>query len=164
MAVLSESFSRISAMNLIIFLVFVLVANLQAQSGQASLSYGNTITVCALVDHVTEYSGRTVHIQAKVASGPEFSILRDDSCPLKENPTSGKHDVVLATFNQDRFNFQSLLNKKLTKLLKKNEQAEINAVGDFIDPGKYVGHQLCRRYEFRIQELITVKDVGKGQP
>jgi hypothetical protein len=150
-------------MRLITLLVLLLVASVQAQSGQKSLSFGSTTTMCALVDRATEYSGKAVRIQAKVISGPEFSILRDDSCPPKENAATGKHDVVLATFNQDHFDFKSPLNKELTKLLKRNQQAEITAVGTFIDPGKYIGHQLCCRYEFRIRELITVKDVGKGR-
>ena len=151
-------------MKAVVFLILLLVASVQAQSGQTSPGSGNTTTVCALVDHATEYSGKTVRVHARLISGPEFSILRDDSCPPKENPASGKHDVALATFDQDHFEFKSPLNKKLTKLLKRDEQAEITAIGNFIDPGKYIGHQLCCRYEFRIRELINVNPAGDGRP
>lgn len=151
-------------MKAIRFLILLLVGSVQAQSGQPLPSPGSTATVCALVDHATEYSGKIVRVQARVVSGPEFSILRDDSCPPKENPASGKHDVVLATFDQDHFEFKSPLDKKLTKLLKRDEQAEITAIGNFIDPGRYIGHQLCCRYEFRIRELINVKTAGDGRP
>ncbi len=151
-------------MKQITLLILLLIASIHAQSRQMSSSSGSTITLCALVDHANEYSGKAVRVQTRVVSGPEFSILRDDSCPPKENPASGKHDVVLATFDQDHFEFKSPLNKKLTKLLKRNEQAEITAVGNFIDPGKDIGHQLCCRYEFRIRELINVKAAGSGRP
>jgi len=151
-------------MKLCTFFVLLFATAVHAQSGRTTSTPGATTTVCALVDHATEYSGKQIQIQARVISGAEFSILRDDSCPPKENPASGKHEVVLATFNEGRFDFNSPLNRKLTKILKRNRQAEITAVGSFIDPGTYVGHQLCCRYEFRIGELIAVKDVGKARP
>jgi hypothetical protein len=137
------------------------LVSVQVQSGQTSLSPRSTTTVCFLVDHATEYSGMAVRLQAKIVSGAEFTILRDDACPPKENPNTGKHDVVLATFDQDHFDFKCPLNKSLTKLLKHDGQAEIVAAGNFIDPEKYIGHQLCCRYDFRIRELINVKSVRK---
>lgn len=144
-----------------ILFVLTLTAVTQAQSDHKVLNSEQTTTLCALVNHPSEYSGKTVRLQATVVSGSEFSILRDDSCPAKENPATGKHDLVLATFSQDVYDFKSPLNKKLTNLLKKNQQAEINTVGRFTDPGEYVGHQLCCRYEFVIQKLISVGDARK---
>jgi hypothetical protein len=151
-------------MKLCTFFVLLFAAAVNAQSGRTASTPGAMTTVCILVDHATEYSGKQVQIQARVISGPEFSILRDDSCPPKENPASGKSDLVLATYDEGRFDFNSPLRRKLSKILKRNRQAEITAAGSFIDPGKYTGHQLCCRYEFRIGELIAVKDVGKARP
>lgn len=144
-----------------ILFVLALTAVTQAQTDHKVFSPEQTTTLCTLVDHPSEYSGKIVRLRATVVSGSEFSILRDDSCPAKENSTSGKHDVVLATFSQDVYDSKSPLNKKLTSLLKKNQQAEITTVGSFTDPGEYIGHQLCCRYEFAIQKLISVDDVHK---
>jgi putative heme iron utilization protein len=141
--------------------LLALTAVTQAQNDHKVLNSEQTATLCTLLNHPSEYSGKTVRLQAIVASGLEFSVLRDDSCPAKENPTSGKHDVVLATFGKDVHDSKSPLNKKLTNLLKKNHQAEITTVGTFTDPGDYIGHQLCCRYEFSIQRLISVNDVRK---
>lgn len=155
-------------MKLIIVVALALVGNLPAQIVKSSSSSGSTTTVCALVDHPAEYSGKVVRIQAKVLSGEEFSILGDDSCPPQESPKFPNPPLVLATYDQVHFDFNSPLNKKLdkklTKVLKRNEQAEITAVGKFIDPGEYMGHQLCCRYKFQIRQLIAVKDVGKWRP
>jgi hypothetical protein len=147
-------------MQMISILILALIAS-QTQNGQTELGSAHMATLCALVDHPSEYSGKTVQLQAKVVGGLEFSILRDDSCPATENAASGKHDLVLATFGQDHYDFKSRLNQKLSRLLKKNQQAEVVVVGTFTDPGKYMGHQLCCRYEFAMQRLISVKDVGK---
>jgi hypothetical protein len=144
-----------------ISILTLLLVVAQGQNGQTVISPEHTTTLCALVEHPNEYSGKTVRLQAKVVGGSEFSIFRDDSCPARENTASGKHDLVLATFSQDHYDFKSPLNQKLTRLLKKNQQAEIVVVGSFTDPGRYIGHQLCCRYEFAIQNLISVKDIGK---
>ena len=81
--------------------LLALTAVAQAQNDHKVLNSEQTATLCTLLNHPSEYSGKTVRLQAIVASGLEFSVLRDDSCPAKENPTSGKHDVVLATFGKD---------------------------------------------------------------
>jgi hypothetical protein len=51
-------------------LVLVLIAGAQAQNNQKVLNSEHITTLCALVDHHTEYSGKTVRLQAKVLSGP----------------------------------------------------------------------------------------------
>jgi hypothetical protein len=144
-----------------IFFVLVLTSVTQAQSDHKVLSSEQAATLCTLLNHPSEYSGKTVRLHATVVSGLEFSILRDDSCPAKENPATGKHDLVLATFSQDVYDSKSPLDKKLTNLLKTNQQAEITTVGKFTDPGEYIGHQLCCRYQFVIQKLLSVGDSRK---
>ena len=138
-----------------------LIAMAPVQDDQNVLNSQSPTTLCALLNRPTESSGKFVRLTATVSAGFEFSILSDDDCPAKLNSSSGEHDVVLVTFSENRRDFKSALDKKLTKLLKKNQQAEITATGTFKDPGQYMGHQLCCRYEFVIQELIAVRDIGK---
>jgi hypothetical protein len=148
-------------MKMISIFVLALFVVAPAQDDHEVLNSQPSTTLCALLNRPAEYSGKTIRLTATVLPGLEFSILSDDDCPSKVNPASGKHDLVLVTNSESRKDFKSTLNKKLTKLLRKNQQAEITAVGAFKDPGQYMGHQLCCRYEFVIQELIAVQDVGK---
>src|SRR5580692_7391051 len=147
-------------MKTILIFVLALVAIAPAQGDHKVLNSEPTATLCALLNQPAEYSGKIIRITAKVLPGLEFSILSDDDCPVKVNPASGKPDLILVTSSEKRNDFKSPLNRKLTKLLRENQQAEITAVGAFKDPGRYMGHQGCCRYEFAIQEFIAVRDLG----
>lgn len=146
-------------MHTILLIIFAFVG-IQVDNSKSQAVPAQTTTLCALVDHPDQYTGRNVQVKANILSGMEFSVLHDDSCPPKENLASGKHDVVLATFNQD-YDVRSPIARKLKKLLKKKQQAEVVVLGTFTDPGKYVGHQLCCRYSFDIKKLLSVTEVDR---
>jgi hypothetical protein len=112
-----------------------------------------TTTLCDLLANPSRYSGKLVTIKGIYASGEEYAILKDDSC----QPAPDKTKLVLATFSSKR-QFKSTLDKKLTKLLKKNQQAEVTVVGVFTDPGHNIGHQGCCRYKLEVQRVLRVEE------
>jgi hypothetical protein len=120
------------------------------------------VSLCTLLEHPNEYNGKTVTVTATFAGGEEFKIFTDDTCQQKVNPESGKTDLVKAAFSQAGYDSKSALYKKLVKLLKKSQPAQVTVVGKFIDPGKYFGHQLCCRYQLEIQRLISVEEIPKS--
>ncbi len=119
------------------------------------------LTVCALVAQPAQYASKTVTVRAILVSGLEFEILEDNSCPPALNPSTGKHDLVEATFDRSQYDFNSKFHKQLARILKNKHQAEVTVTGLFTDPGHYVGHQNCCRYQFNIQRLISVQDIAK---
>lgn len=120
-----------------------------------------TVSLCELVSHPDRYSGKRVKLDADLLSGEEFAILADDSCPSFTNQATGKVDDVEAVFDQARYNFKSHNDKKLGKLLRKDNQAKVVVVGEFVDPGHYIGHALCCRYQLRIDELLSVEKITR---
>lgn len=141
-------------------LILALIAG-RADAESTASGQEMRVTVCDLVGNPSEYADQKVELTAILASGEEFSMLEDDACPPKLNPNSRKTDLLEASFSQSQYDFRSAMNKRLSKLLKKEQQAKVTVVGVFIDPGTYVGHQLCCRYRFEIQRLLSVKNVLK---
>jgi len=116
------------------------------------------VSLCDLVAHASDYAGKSVTVRATLASGMEFSIFTDGSC----QPVPDKTKLVLAKFAGNQF--QSPIGKKLTKLLKKEQQAEVTVVGVFTDPGRLIGHQNCCRYELEVQRLLAIERVKVALP
>ena len=83
----------------------------------------------------------------------EFSIFKDDSC----QPAPDKTKLILAKLSNSQF--ESPLGKKLSKLLKQKQQAEVTVVGVFADPGRFIGHQACCRYKLEVQQLLSVEEL-----
>ena len=110
-------------------------------------------TVCDLLANASRYNGKSVTVKATYASGEEYAILKDDSC----QPAPDKTKLVLATFSS-KYQFKSPLDKKLHKLVKKNQQPEVTVVGIFTDPGHNIGHQGCCRYKLEVHQLLDVEE------
>src|SRR5258705_5624574 len=85
------------------------------------------VTLCDLMAHPNDYSGRQVKVTASLASGEEFSIFTDDAC----RPTTQKNTVVLATFSEGKSKLGTPMDKRLWKVLDKNHQADVVVVGRF---------------------------------
>lgn len=115
--------------------------------------------LCAIQDNPPSYVGRTVTVSAILSSTGEFRAFRDDACPARLNPRSGKHDFIEATFDQEEYDFRSGNHKKLMTLLKKRWEAHVVVVATFVDPGRYGGNSDCCRYELKIRKLISVEKV-----
>jgi hypothetical protein len=111
------------------------------------------VTLCDLVAHPKDYAGKPVTVKAALASGMEFSIFTDDSC----QPAPDKTKLILAKLSSSQF--ESPLGKKLSKLLKQKQRAEVTVVGVFSDPGRFIGHQACCRYKFEVQQLLGVEEL-----
>ena len=139
-------------------LIFALVSG-RGFDMQASVAQKTDVSVCNLVSQPAEYAGKAVKLYATLASGPEFQIIKDDFCHSAEN--QNKSDLLEASFDRDQYDFTSAVHKRLTKLLKKRRQAQVTVIGIFTDPGKYGGHQLCCRYQLKIQKLISVAEAPK---
>ncbi|MBZ5533913.1 MAG: hypothetical protein LAO20_20990 [Acidobacteriia bacterium] len=145
----------------IFILIFTLIFG-RADAGKVSADpEAPAVAFCSLVARPQEYASKTVKIKATLASSTEFQILRDDSCPSPVNPSSGKSDLVEATFNQSQYDFKAAIHRKLTKLLKKRQQADVTVIGTFTDPGHYFGHQGCCRYQLDVQKLVSVEKSRK---
>jgi hypothetical protein len=128
------------------------------EAGLATSSQEAKVTLCDLMAHPSDYAGKPVTVRATIASGMEFSIFTDNSCP----PPPDKTKLVLAKFSSNQF--QSPIGKKLTKLLKKEKQAEVTVVGVFNDPGHFIGHQNCCRYKLEVQQLLAVGETKAAFP
>lgn len=128
------------------------------EAGNATSAKEAKVSLCDLMAHPSDYAGKPVTVRATLASGMEFSIFKDDLC----QPAPDKTKLVLAKFASNQF--QSPIGKKLTKLLKKEQQAEVTVVGVFTDPGRFVGHQNCCRYELRVQQLLAIEAVRTEPP
>ena len=143
-------------MNLLVkaFLALLSVATPTTDSHKMrQASYANPkVTLCDLMAHPAEYAGKSVTINATVLNGMEFSLFVDDSC----HPTFDKTEQVLAKFSSSQF--KTKLGKKLSKLLKKRQQARVTIVGTFVDPGMLVGHQLCCRYILEVERVVSVEE------
>jgi hypothetical protein len=144
-------------------LILALITGL-GQSAPTQEPQPATVGLCSLVAQPDQYAGKTVTLTATLASSMEFRFFKDDSCAARVNPTSGKSDLVEATFSQSQYDFKSPANKKLTKLLKRKQQAQVTLTGLFTDPGHYFGHQLCCRYQLDIQRLVSVQEVSNSDP
>jgi hypothetical protein len=144
-------------------ILFVALTVVQGYQHSPAVQMRETeVSLCTLVAQPNKYAGKTVLVRATLVGGMEFQILKDDSCPAVANPSSGKSDLVEASFSRDHYNFHTEAHKKLTRLLKKKQLARVTIVGIFTDPGKYVGHQLCCRYELDIWKVLSVEDVSKS--
>jgi hypothetical protein len=119
------------------------------------------VSFCGLVAQPTEYANTVVTLPATLINGMEFNIITDDPCPAEENPRTGKSDVVEVTFKAGIYDSKSALHKKLMRILKHKREAQVTVIGMFIDPGRYIGHQLCCRYQLDIQKLISVKEISR---
>lgn len=119
----------------------------------AKIGYFNP-TVCELVSDPDKYAGKPIKVRAVLASGPEFAVLRDDTC--QPVPASGKR--LLATFSED-YDSESPLAKKLSKMLKTKQQAQVTVIGKFDDLGHATDHQNCCRYKLEVQQVLTVNEV-----
>jgi hypothetical protein len=142
----------------------VLVAALFVSAGQHGMLVPedrDLVSLCNLQEHPNEYNGKTVTVKAIFVGGGEFQIFRDDACQPKANPASGKSDLIEATFSRNEYDSMSGLHKKLVKLIKKKQLARVTVIGTFIDPGKYIGHSLCCRYQLEIHGLISVEEVSQ---
>lgn len=150
----------------IMLTVSILILALAAGPGQSGAptqeQQPTTVTLCSLAAQPDQYAGNTVMLTAILASSTDFSIFKDDSCPPKVNPTSGKSDLVSASFDQSGYDFKSAVNKKLTKILRRKQQAKVTVIGLFTDPGHYFGGQGCCRYKLDIQRLVSVEEISKS--
>jgi hypothetical protein len=117
-----------------------------------SASSAPPISVCTLLANPKEFAGKLVTVTATIVSNSEYNFLKDDSCPI-----SGRSEVVEVAFDEDEAGVKSGTYHTLTRLLKKNMQAQVTAVGVFIDPGQYIGHQSCCRYQLKVQKVLTVR-------
>jgi hypothetical protein len=115
------------------------------------------VTVCDLMANPSKHVGQTVMLNATLAATEEFSVFYDGSCQPRPVVVEGKHPTVQPSFDRGRYHFNSPLDKKLTKILRKKHQARVTVVGVFIDPGHYFGHQLCCRYQLDIIDLVSVE-------
>ncbi len=117
------------------------------------------LTVCSLLANTRSYVGQTVMLKATLVANFEFSALTDASCQPRPSEVDGKHPLIQPRFEGTSYDPKSPVAKKLNKLLKKEEQAEITVVGVFVDPGHYFGHQLCCRYQLDVSKLVSVESV-----
>ena len=139
---------------LIPLLTLALLGSAVAQTAKHERSADEpTTTVCELLANASRYNGKSVTVKATYASGEEYAILKDDSC----QPAPDKTKLVLATFSS-KYQFKSALDKKLHKIVKKDQQAEVTVIGIFTDPGHNIGHQGCCRYKFEVQQLLNVEE------
>lgn len=112
------------------------------------------ITLCDLVARPNDYVGKPITVKAMLTQGMEYSIFTDDYC----QPSPERTKLILAKFSSNQFGLP--LGKKLHKLLKEKERAEVTVVGVFTDPGHFIGHQNCCRYELQVQRLLSVEESG----
>ncbi len=143
-------------MKIFSIIILALVGSAAAQtathkSGHAAGSQEAKVSLCDLIAHPSDYAGKPVTVRATVANGIEFSIFTDHSC----QPAPDKTKLVLAKFPNEQL--QSPIGKKLTKLLKKKQQADVTVIGVFDDPGRFIGHQACCRYKLEVQQLLDVE-------
>lgn len=80
----------------------------------------------------------------------------------RASPKPDKTKLVLAKISSSQF--QSPIGKRLAKLLKKAQQAEVTVVGVFNDPGDFIGHQNCCRYELEVQQILAVGETKAASP
>lgn len=150
-------------MRLILMFVSTLVIGAISFPCPAAIPQHEIVELCELQKRPAEYAGKKVELQTTLATSEEFRVLRDAACPPLLNPDSGKHDVIEAVFDNGRYDIDSSAKKKLEKLLKRDHQAEVHIVGIFVDPGKYFGHQMCCRYQVKIQQLLSVEKVPSSR-
>jgi hypothetical protein len=150
-------------MKLIPIAIFALLSSAVAQTAMheaqhAAGSQEATVSLCELIAHPSAYAGKPVTVKATLASGMEFSIFTDDSC----QPAPDKTKLILAKFSSNQF--ESPMGKKLSKLLKEKQRAEVTMVGVFTDPGRFVGHQACCRYKLEVRQLLAVEEATAATP
>lgn len=121
------------------------------------------LSVCDLLANAKNYAGKIVTLNATLAANEEFSAFTYDSCQPTPTELDGKHPLIQPSFDKTHYAFKAPVNKKLSKILKKKNQARVTVVGVFIDPGHYFGHQLCCRYQLDVSELISVEQVRAGR-
>jgi RHS repeat-associated protein len=127
------------------------------EAQHATGSQAPQVTLCDLVAHPKDYAGKPVKVKATLASGMEYAIFTDDSC----QPAPDKAKLILAKFSSSQF--ESPLGKKLSKLLKQKQRAEVTVVGIFTDPGRFIGHQACCRFKLEVQQLLGAEEL-KAKP
>ena len=150
-------------MKLIPITILALLSSAVAQTAMheaqhAAGSQEATVSLCELIAHPSAYAGKPVTVKATLASGMEFSIFTDDSC----QPAPDKTKLILAKFSSNQF--ESPMGKKLSKLLKEKQRAEVTMVGVFTDPGRFVGHQACCRYKLEVRQLLAVEEATAATP
>jgi hypothetical protein len=123
------------------------------EASHATSSQEVKVTLCDLMAHPGDYAGKPVTVKATLARGMEFSIFTDEAC----QPVPDKAKLILAKLNSNQF--ESPIGKKLSKLLKQKQRAEVTVVGVFTDPGRFIGHQNCCRYALEVQQLLSVQEL-----
>lgn len=69
-----------------------------------------------------------------------------------------KTKLILAELSSRQF--ESPLEKKLSRVLQQKQRAEVTVVGVFTDFGRFIGHQACCRYKFEVQRLLGVEELS----
>lgn len=105
--------------------IFVLLLSALWSSPVHHVGLQDTASLCAIQENPESYAGRTVTVSAILGSTGEFRAFRDESCPARMNPHSGKHDLIEATFNQEQYDTTSKQHTKLMALLKKRREAQV---------------------------------------
>ena len=116
-------------------------------------------TVCELLADPKSNVGKMVTLNATLVANEEFSAFTDESCQPRPSELDGKHPLIAPSFNKTHYRVGSSVDRKLSKVLKKENQARVTIVGVFIDPGHYFGHQLCCRYQLDVLDLLSVEQV-----
>jgi len=116
---------------------------------------------CELIKHPDRYNGKTVTVKATYGSGMEFSVFFDDECGKS---TPNEDVIALATFSENARS-NSLLYKKLRKVLKKSDEAQMTVVAKFTDgKSRVFGHQMCCRFCLEVLEILAVEEKKLSPP
>jgi hypothetical protein len=141
--------------------IFVLVGCMVAQQtttqqARSSEDSQPQVTLCDMVANPDIYDGKTVKVTATLLAGIEdAAVFIDDSC----RPALEKSTQIVADFKQGEYSYRSSIAKRLTKLLKKKQQAAVTVLAVFAAQGHYIGHQNCCRYRLEVQRLLAVKEL-----
>jgi hypothetical protein len=132
---------------------------IRPEPSRAPSANTEVLSVCELLANAKNYAGETVTLNATLAGNEEFWAFTYDSCQPMPTKVDGTHPLIAPSFNNSRYEFNSRMTKKLNKLLRKQQQANVTVIGVFADPGHYFGHQLCCRYQLDVLELVSVEQV-----
>ncbi len=119
----------------------------------AELGYFSA-TLCELVAAAHKYAGRPIKVRAVLESGMGFTVFRDDAC----QPLQAPGQQVLAIFSE-AYNPESPLAKKLRKLIKTKQQAQVTVLGEFNYAGHTIDHQNCCSYKLEVEQVLAVDEL-----
>jgi hypothetical protein len=126
--------------------VFTIPHNISAQNPSA------TIPFCEMVSHPEIYDGKVVSVVAVAIPGEHSLIFSDPACkPVEERNTSTQMvlpDSVISTS----------LGKKLSKTLRRMQNAKVSVIGRFYGSGGPYGADNAR-FRFVVERVNSVARV-----